>query len=373
MKKYNALIMIGAVLLLAIIVGLSSNFRDRGENTDIFDYANFAQTRQPLNQITDSTPHGQIAVSYIKYINDNLYERFSKTVREMEAAAWIVDELLAIGYSWDNISVQEFKFEDISHVLDPYMLLNTGIFVFLDHSPFAHLGMRPALRSQNVILTVPGQSEQVIVVGAHYDSVFYPGASDNASGVALLLESSQRLLNIDNYYTIEYVFFGAEEIGLIGAYYYVNSLTPAKHNNLLFMINADILLDGEDLLYMAGYDANGRVGANYITESWDYIAQEINAHYDLNLKPLPWGVFGPSDHLAFLPHGHTAMFLAGLEIDEMPDGDITYIIMDLARVVHSPRDNIHYIMETWPGKAEENMRAFSIFLEEIILATYYLD
>jgi len=372
MIKYSALIMIGAVLLLAIIVGLSSNFRDRDGDTGIFDHASFAQTRQPLNPITESTPHGQIAVSYIKYINDNLYNRFSKTIREMETAAWIVDELLAIGYSWDDISVQEFMLEDIRHALDFAMALNTEIFVLLDQSPFAHIGMRPSLRSQNVILTVPGQSEQVIVVGAHYDSVFFPGASDNASGVALLLESAQRLLNIDNYYTIEYVFFGAEEIGLIGAYYYANSLTPAKHHNLMFMINADILLDGEDLLYMAGYDANGRPGANYITETWDYIAQEINAHYALNLRPLPWGVLGPSDQLAFLPHGHTAMFLAGLDIDEMPDGDITHILVDISRVVHSPRDDIHYIMETWPGKAEENMRAFSIFLEEIILATYYV-
>jgi len=139
------------------------------------------------------------------------------------------------------------------------------------------------------------------------------------------------------------------------------------------MINADMLLDGEDLFYMAGYDADGQPGTNHITESWDYIAQELNAHYDLNLLPLPWGVFGPSDQLAFLPFGHTAMFLAGLDVVVMPQGDINKILMDISRVYHSPRDNIQYINDAWPDKMETNMKAFSFFLEELLLSKYYED
>jgi len=139
------------------------------------------------------------------------------------------------------------------------------------------------------------------------------------------------------------------------------------------MINADVLLDGDKLFYMAGYDNNGSPGANHITETWDAIADDINIRYDLDLIPLPWGVFAPSDQLAFLPFGHTSMFLAGLDADELPQEDIRMNIYNMLRVTHSSRDNIHYINKTWPDKAERNMRTFSIFLEEILTAAYTAD
>jgi hypothetical protein len=43
----------------------------------------------------------------------------------------------------------------------------------------------------------------------------------------------------------------------------------------------------------------------------------------------------------------------------------------MTRVLHSPRDSFHFIDETWPGKMEEVMWAFSVFLEEVLLAVYY--
>lgn len=371
-KPISVISIIVAVLLLASLTGVVSMAQDRDGYPGAFDRASFLQVRQPLHPITANTPHGQAAVAYIEYISDNLYDRFPFTLREKYTAIWIVEELLAMGYDWNDIYVQEFTAEDVGLPLE--MAIIADIMVFIDHSPFANLNKRQSLQSQNVILTVPGLSEEVIVVGAHYDSVFFPGASDNASGVALLLESAKRLINTDNYYTVEYVFFGAEELGLYGAYYYVQNLSPSEHGNILFIINADILLDGDDLLYMAGYNADGHSGANHITDIWDKIAQSVNAHHGLNLTALPEGVFGPSDQLAFLPYGHTAMLLAGLVTDDyIPGGDFTIAIMGMNRVLHSPRDEVHFIIENWPGKIETNMRAFSIFLEEIIHANYYFD
>ena len=126
------------------------------------------------------------------------------------------------------------------------------MYFLLDQTPFVHFGTRASRISQNIILTVPGLSDEAIVVGAHYDSVLYPGASDNASGVALLLESAQRMLNIDNYHTIVYVFFGGEEVGLVGSTYYVSSLSEQDHDNILFMVNADVLIEGPYLVYGTG-------------------------------------------------------------------------------------------------------------------------
>jgi hypothetical protein len=139
------------------------------------------------------------------------------------------------------------------------------------------------------------------------------------------------------------------------------------------MINADILLDGDELFYMAGYNDGGTPGANHITETWDLIAEDINTRHNLDLIPLPWGIFAPSDQLAFLPFGHTSMFLAGLDAEEIPQGDISQAIYGMSRVMHSPRDDIHYINKVWPEKAERNMRTFSIFLEEILTAAYTAD
>jgi len=370
MKRNGAVLMMAAVLLLAVIAGGIVGIRDSGREVDLFDPASFAQ-RQALPLAAD-TPHGQISVHHIETINDTLYDRAPFSYREMYAAQWIVEELLAMGFTWDEIAVQEFLWEDVRQFWYPFLM---DMAFFVDQSPFIDWGTRNSRLSQNVILTLPGQSDKKMIVGAHYDGVFYPGASDNASGVALLLESAQRMRDIDHYYTIVYVFFGAEEAGLYGAYYYVHSLAQEAHDNILFMINADVLFEGPDLFYMAGYDAGDRPGANHITETWDRVAQDMDARHGVTLTPLPQGVFGPSDQLAFLPWGHTVMFLVGYDAVAgwYHTSDPVMTLMEAARVLHSPRDDFHYINERWPGKIEANMHGFSLFLEELLLATYHAD
>jgi len=370
-KRYNALIMIGATLLLALITLTVSIFSAGKNDQGIFDPVNFTDPTHTVASSPISAPHGQISLEYIIHMNDILYDRFPFTFKEMDTAVWLVEELLSMGYTQNDIKVQEYTFGSIQSLYDMGFLME--LFFFIDRTPFVNIGTRPSLQSQNVILTVPGQSDEVIVIGAHYDSVFLPGASDNASGVALLLESAKRMREFDNYYTLEYVFFGAEEMGLFGAFYYVDDLSSEEHQKILFMINADILLDGDELFYMAGYSDGGYPGANHITETWDLIADDANSRHDLDLIPLPWGVFAPSDQLAFLPFGHTAMFLAGLDAEVIPQGDISQAIYGMSRVMHSSRDDIHYINKTWPDKAERNMRTFSIFLEKVLTAEYTAD
>jgi len=289
----------------------------------------------------------------------------------MYSAAWIVNALLSMGYTWDDIAIQEYSAASGIPNLPSYWAFNWYFIQLLSDSPFTDFGLRDSLQSQNVILTVPGQSDQTIIVGAHYDTVMFPGASDNASGTALLLESAQRIREADNYYTIVYVFFGAEEVGLFGSFYYANALSQTEHDNILFMINADVLLEGPDLFFKAGYDRNGEPGTNHITETWDQIAEDLYFTHSLSFISVPEGIFGPSDHLAFLPWGHTAMFLSGLyAFDGWEYVSFQDTFPDFARVLHTPQDELGYIETRWPGKIDENMRAFSIFLEAILLAAY---
>ena len=218
----------------------------------LWDADRFADVREPM--FSTDLPHGVIAVGYIEYMSDNIGARSPFTYRELEAAVWIVEELLAMGHDWYSITVQEFTYWDITDAgIGGLMMLNWDMVT----SPFI-LGegreyqLRPDRVSQNVVLTLPGQTERKIVVGAHYDSPPYPSASDNASGTALLLESAQRMLETEHYYTIVYVFFGAEEVGLVGAYFYYESLTPRERDNIVMMVNADVIIEGPYIIYGAG-------------------------------------------------------------------------------------------------------------------------
>ncbi|GMR18385.1 MAG: M28 family metallopeptidase [Gammaproteobacteria bacterium] len=75
------------------------------------------------------------------------------------------------------------------------------------------------VRSANLEITRPSsvqsgstQSEQIILIGAHYDSVHgSPGANDNGSGVAALLELSRLFTGIEPTKTVRFVAFTNEE------------------------------------------------------------------------------------------------------------------------------------------------------------------
>jgi len=317
-------------------------------------------------QIPNSVPHGEIAVSYIRHINDYLYGRVAFTYREKYKARWIVEELLSMGFSWDDIEIQEFDFEDVSDIL-----FNNWGWTWQDlvqYGIFRNLAVRSPRTSQNVVLTIPGQSDRVIIVGAHYDSYPYAGANDNASGTALLLESAKRMRELDNYYTIVYVFFGAHEVGMLGAYYYAGSLSPAQHENILFMINADVIITGPYMFYAAGFDDNGESGVNHITQTWDNIAAELYNSQNILISELPNFIFAGADQRAFLPHGHTVMFMmSALRVNVNDEG----IIQSVSIPRHHPEDCYHYLNETQPGRIVYNMRAYSLFLEKLLLARYY--
>lgn len=110
--------------------------------------------------------------------------------------------------------------------------------------------------SYNVIASLPAaknpRTAQTIVVGAHMDSVQCAGANDNATGTVSIIEAARILSQPEMAeklnYNIEFVTFGAEEIGLIGSKEYVKSLQDSgKINKVKAMINLDMIGVGNDL------------------------------------------------------------------------------------------------------------------------------
>lgn len=86
-------------------------------------------------------------------------------------------------------------------------------------------------------------SKKNIIIAAHYDSQYNTiGAVDNASGVSCLLALASRWKQLCKKYNISFVAFGAEELGLFGSKYYVNSLKEqGKLDEIKFMLNLDML------------------------------------------------------------------------------------------------------------------------------------
>jgi len=88
----------------------------------------------------------------------------------------------------------------------------------------------PVLSSANVIARLEGAEtpQQIFVLGAHFDSVAgSPGADDNASGVAGMLEIARVLAEVHPESSVEFVGFALEELGLIGSAQYAQQASAA--------------------------------------------------------------------------------------------------------------------------------------------------
>ncbi len=110
--------------------------------------------------------------------------------------------------------------------------------------------------TQNLAAVIRGtvQPDSFLVISAHYDHLgmmgrrtYFPGANDNASGVALLLELAAHYARPENRpsYSIVFLLFGAEEAGLVGSRYFVaHPLVPLPR--IKFLVNLDLLGTGEE-------------------------------------------------------------------------------------------------------------------------------
>lgn len=108
--------------------------------------------------------------------------------------------------------------------------------------------------SRNVIARWPRSVDHPLVIGAHIDSVHdSPGANDNASGVATILEAARLAAGKRPVKYIRWVAFGAEEYGDSGTHHdgsqvYVNKLGREGRERAPGAISVDMIADGKPLL-----------------------------------------------------------------------------------------------------------------------------
>ena len=137
-------------------------------------------------------------VKYLSGVTSSITTRFSPTAGSVAAQNWLKAQFQALGY--------------------PTVLQDWGRW-----NGYAC--------SDNVIARKVGVKypSLIYVICAHYDSTsnipwsLAPGADDNASGVAAVLEAANLLRDYPTDYTIEFIAFSGEEQGLYGSFYYVQN------------------------------------------------------------------------------------------------------------------------------------------------------
>lgn len=159
-------------------------------------------------------------------------------------------------------------------------------------------------QTQNVIGFLEGKSksDSTIVISAHYDHLgrmgsktLFPGANDNASGIALLLNLAAYFSEPSNRpdYNLLFIAFGAEEIGLLGSKYYIdNPLLPLE--KIKFLLNFDLAGTGDEGIKV--------VNATVFTKEFELL-QKINRENSLFKKIAPRGTACNSDHCFFYEKG----------------------------------------------------------------------
>jgi len=153
-------------------------------------------------------------------------------------------------------------------------------------------------KAVNVIGFIPGESDTFLVISAHYDhlgmmgkNTYFPGANDNASGTAMLLDLAKRFsLTSDRpKYSTAFMLFSGEEAGLLGsAYYTENSLFPL--NKIKMLVNLD----------MMGTGSGGVTVFNGSTYPREYCKLDsLNKSLRLNIALRSKGISKASDHYLF--------------------------------------------------------------------------
>jgi hypothetical protein len=189
---------------------------------------------------------------------------------------------------------------------------------------------------ENIIcrLEAQGYSSGVLLVTAHFDATSHrsfpgdwdsmwvhaeaPGADDNATGVAAVMESARILSQFTLPFDVEFVLFTAEELGRLGSIHYVSMCDEDCADNHLGVINADML----------GYSGRG-TGASIMSDfrsGWladmiiEYAALTDPSLEIILIKP------GPSnwDHASFWDREPERLPAISLAEPLLPTGSIIY-------------------------------------------------
>jgi hypothetical protein len=219
----------------------------------------------------------------------NFQTRYLRAPNRFEIAEWLKQRFLSYGFT------------DV--VLDSFMCTN-------------NYGGTTTTLQMNVVATLPGTDypDQIYILGAHYDSfssgnpmINAPGADDNASGTAAVLETARVVMasGFQPRASLRFIAFAAEELMLFGdsgcEYYAEQAFNTGM--NIKIMINADMISHTAKPL------ANSRVRINYYTGHTNLLtlAKDVTNQFT-SITAINGSLNQYSDSYPFYQKGYPAVY-----------------------------------------------------------------
>lgn len=224
---------------------------------------------------------------HIRFLADEELEgRLAGSSGEAAAANYIADQYLVSGLlpaGDEGTYLQQFELEGpMPQAMEIESFISRNVVGFVEGS---------------------GRSGQYIIIGAHYDSqgtggiismdesdesAIHPGADDNASGVAGLLELADHFADNRPQKNMLFIAFSGEELGLLGSRHFVDEMKISP-DSVAAMINLDMigrLTDNELTIFGTG-----------TSNRWNEILRSVEDD-SLVITRAPSGT-GASDHTSF--------------------------------------------------------------------------
>lgn len=260
------------------------------------------------------------AFAHVKHLSVTIGPRPMGSANEQEALRWAAEKFKSYG-------------ADTAYVM-PYFEAPRGV----------------NTTSGVAVALFPGQSDSIIVIGGHIDSDsrINPGASDNASGTACVIELARMWAKAPpQRYTLLFAAFGGEERGLIGSKFFAENYPRMDLVRLMFSID----MAGTPGWLIPFIDTESHQAPRWLVED----AYAVDRALGYNSLEYPTHFFSinnalggaGSDHMPFMEKNIPAIdFTAGINIDP----------------IHTPQDHIGFV--------DKNMLARSGRIVNALLEKY---
>lgn len=349
-------------------------------------------------EVIQNPDYSNEAYEKVKYIDKVLPDRDCYHGANFKLAQkWIEWNLLEAGYKASDIQYQDvpiIKYEkkttDLKTKYSQANFSTDGKNYQKDGRDYVEQEngeyVKVTIETPNIIVTKKGKSTKQIIVGAHYDGT---GTGDNGSGIALLLTTAQHFYSIETEYTLQFVFFTAEEYGCYGSTHYANEMTDEEVNNTLYMINMDSLVCG-DYCYLYGGIQDNEKQVVTKTEAFDH-AMKVATKLGLTFKQNPWTWENPapgydkpeyaspstgdwSDHVGFKMRNIPYLYMEATNW-EIPgpykeyDGYGETVLVGM--LMNTENDYLEYIETYFPGRIQHHLSQFSQLLNGLLIQTEF--
>lgn len=141
-------------------------------------------------------------------------------------------------YSFENLGIKEFGTSALTNTKS-WIASKYADYGYTDivYDDFTYFGQNLS----NIIITKTGTHypDTYVIIDAHYDTKNGKGTNDNGTGTAILMELARLIKDVPTEYSIKFIHFTAEEIGLIGSTNYVDQVVAPQNMDIKILFNID--------------------------------------------------------------------------------------------------------------------------------------